>query len=431
MSLRSRLLVAIILALLLSFGFGAGAATWQAARAVRIELTAALDSAYASAAAALAGAASAGGQVDEGELRRIVAAFDGNRHVRAELTESGRGIHIASSLARAGAQPGWFLATVQPVIPPVALEAGTARLVLTPDAANESFERWSELRQALLLLAFSALVSGILASVTAARALAPLTKLSEGLARLGQGRSGVRLDVAGPPEIAALATSFNTLSQTLQTTREQNQRLHRQAAVIAEEERAEIARDLHDEVGPLLFAITAYTATIGTLVAERDLAGIPPHLAAIQEAASAIQLQVRDMLGRLNDVSPQPACLASALDGLVGFWRGVQTDIDFRVDTAMEEAALTSDLRETLFRIAQEGISNAVRHARPRRVSVQVVQDGRTVSLAVADDGAGGPEGPGYGLAGMRARAAASGGALRIERARGWTVTATLPLPAP
>lgn len=430
MSLRSRLLAAIILALLLSFGFGAGAAIWQAARAVRIELSAALDSASGSAAAALAGAASAGGQVDERELLRIVAAFDGNRHVRAELSDTRRGIHIASSLARAGDQPRWFLATVRPVIPPVALDAGTARLVLTPDAANESFERWSELRQAVLLLGFSALVSAILTSVTAARALHPLTALSEGLARLAQGRPGVRVDAAGPPEIAALATAFNALSQTLQTTREQNQLLHRQAAVIAEEERAEIARDLHDEVGPLLFAITAYTATIGTLVAERDLPGIPPHLTAIQAAASAIQLQVRDMLGRLNDVSPHPACLALALDGLVGFWRGVQADIDFSVETAMEETALTSELRETLFRIAQEGISNAVRHARPRRVRVQVVQDGRTVSLSVADDGAGGPEGPGYGLAGMRARAAAAGGAIRIQSAAGWLVTATLPLPA-
>ncbi len=417
--LRTRLVAAIVLALLLSFAAGAGLAAWQAARSVRTELTAALDGARASAAAAMP---------DAGELARIVASFDGNRHIRAALHDASGRIVAASTPAAAGAAPRWFLTAISPTLAPVKLRAGSFALVLSADAANEGFERWSELRETVAVLALFCAVAAGVCSLTATHALRPLGGLSAGFARLASGARDVRVPQAGPPEVAALTASFNTLAAALQTARDHNLDLQTQANLLAEEERTEIARDLHDEIGPLLFAITAFTATIGRLAAEGDVSGIAPQLRAIQDATSAIQSEVRDMLGRLHDVTPQAASLADMLENLAAFWRKVQPDMVFTLHMDAASQALCGRPGETLFRVAQESVSNAVRHGRPRHVAISAGQtDGQAV-LSVRDDGQGGPALPGYGLTGMRARVAACGGRLTIGHGAGWTVTASLPL---
>jgi two-component system sensor histidine kinase UhpB len=426
MSLTLRLVTAIVLALLLSLAAGAGLAARQAIRAVQTELASALDGARVGAATALS-AAAADGVLDAAEERRIVASYDGNRHLRARLLDAAGHVLAASRPAPGGAPPAWFMAAVSPPLAPVTLRAGADRLVLSADGANEGFERWTELCREIGGLALFCLLAAGLCTLTARRALRPLTALSGGLARLGDGDCHVRVTEAGPPEIATLARSFNTLSAALQAVRDQNQRLHRQAVLLAEEERTEIARDLHDEIGPLLFAVTAFAATIGRLAEAGDLPGIGPQLRALQAATEATQLQVRDMLGRLHDVTPQSACLADLLESLVAFWRPVQPTTDFALEVDPGAGALSGAVGETLFRIAQESVSNAVRHGRPPRIALRAtLADGAAV-LRVADDGRGGPEAPGYGLAGMRARAAAVGGQLDIRPGAGWVVTVTVP----
>ena len=153
---------------------------------------------------------------------------------------------------------------------PLAPTGGAGTLRLSTNPANEVFERWSAVWDSVMLLALFSLSAAFLCSASVGRAMMPLTGLSAGLRRLGQGEADVRLLETGPPEIAALARAFNQLSEALRTVQAQNIRLQTQILTLAEEERAEIARDLHDEVGPHLFAITTFAATIGRQLAERD-----------------------------------------------------------------------------------------------------------------------------------------------------------------
>jgi signal transduction histidine kinase len=89
---------------------------------------------------------------------------------------------------------------------------------------------------------------------------------------------------------------------------------------------------------------------------------------------------------------------------------------------------LPDAVRECLYRAAQEGISNAVRHGAARHVTVDGdCRDGWVV-MQISDDGTGGAEKTGLGLAGMRTRAAALGGGVAIDRGTGWRVTVKLPL---
>jgi two-component system sensor histidine kinase UhpB len=429
MSLQTRLLAAILLAMLIGFSVGAGLAAWQAARTVHDELAASLVNARQSTSAALgnlqAGAAGAA------DLRRIMEAYDSSRHIQAALLGPGGQVLAVSRPEGAPAPPGWFLRLVAPSLPPV-IEAvrgtpGIVALRLQADPASEAGERWTELRARVASFAIFFVLAGALCSLTVTHSLRPLHLLAQGLARVGRGERQAAMPEAGPPEIAALAKAFNVMAAALRAAEAQNRRLSQQVLTIAEEERADIARDLHDEIGPLLFAVTTFSAAIGRQVQTGDLASVPASLQAIQDAAARMQRDVREMLSRLHESAPPPD-LADALHDIADFWRSVRAEIEFAETVMLPEAALSAPLRECLARAAQEAISNAVRHGNPSRVEARIAVEHGDVLLTVRDDGAGGPEGPGLGLPGMRARAAALGGSVTVTRGAGWTVTVRVPL---
>jgi two-component system sensor histidine kinase UhpB len=436
MSLQSRLLAAIFLALLVSFSVGAGLATWHAARSVHDELAVSLASARQGTLAGLANLAP--GDAGATQLRRLLQAFDGNQHVQAALLDADGHVVLASTQGVGTGAPAWFLKLVAPrlkkVLAPVSSVPGVRAFRLEADAASEAGERWTELSERVASLGVFFVVAALLCSVTVGRSLRPLTALAQGFSRVGRGELRAELVEAGPPEIATLAGAFNRMAAALRSAEAQNRRLSQQVVTIADEERAEIARDLHDEIGPLLFATANFAAAIGRMVETGDLGAVPAQLRSIQDATAQVQREVRDMLGRLHDGETAPADLATAVAELASFWRGVRPETVFAAEIAASCARLGAAARECLFRAAQEGVSNAVRHGAPLHVWIGAqVCDGLAV-LSVRDDGAGGVEGAdltqGLGLAGMRARAGALGGRVEIDRVGGWTVSVHLPLEA-
>jgi signal transduction histidine kinase len=116
---------------------------------------------------------------------------------------------------------------------------------------------------------------------------------------------------------------------------------------------------------------------------------------------------------------------------LLDFWRRVRPQTVFSLEGGDGEPSLGQDAEEALFRVAQEGVSNAVRHGAPAHVTVSVARGPGTLSLSVADDGGGGACRPGHGLTFMKARVTSAGGSLAIVPGQGgrhgWTVTATVP----
>src|SRR5579859_538207 len=161
----------------------------------------------------------------------------------------------------------------------------------------------------------------------------------------------------------------------------------------------------------------------------------------IQAAVGHTQRLVRDILGRLRPTELIELGLKAAIDELVAFWSARQPGIAFSVRVPDDEdLPLADEVRETVYRVVQEGLNNAVRHGRPGRIEITVARaDGGEILARVSDDGApsGKPEGDGFGLRGMRERVAAAGGRLTISRgdgdrgaggrgAGGWTVAARL-----
>ena len=90
---------------------------------------------------------------------------------------------------------------------------------------------------------------------------------------LEDGHYATRLDLPKVKELAVITEQFNTLAGALDSARDENSRLYRQLITVQEEERREIANELHDEAGPCLFGITANASSIQTLAAQRRRAG--------------------------------------------------------------------------------------------------------------------------------------------------------------
>ena len=144
-----------------------------------------------------------------------------------------------------------------------------ATVILQADPVNELGEVWGESRDAVLVLAVFALLSALLICTAVGRALRPLENLSTAFERIGEGDYHGTLPEHGPPELARLATGFNRMTQRLAMAAAQNRRLNERLLTLQAEERADLARDLHDEVGPMLFAVDMTAATIERLVEHR------------------------------------------------------------------------------------------------------------------------------------------------------------------
>lgn len=198
-------------------------------------------------------------------------------------------------------------------------------------------------------------------------------------------------------------------------------------------EREGLARDLHDVVAHHVSAI-AVRAQAGIAVAEHRPEAAVEALRVIETEASRALSDMRSMVRVLRDddradlrPSPTIADLRDLADP------GAAPPVAVHVDLGDESSgrALPPALQTSVYRLAQEAVTNARRHARDATgIDVSVRVDDRAVHLRVHDDGGpSGPAGPGFGLRGMSERAALLGGtcAAGPDETGGWTVVATLP----
>ncbi len=430
MSLRLRLLVGLASVLVLSLGLAAALACVQAIQSVRTELQAALSGGV-QAATDLAAALGAGA-TDPAPLVRLVAAFDGNRHVQVALLDASGAARATSRLLEpADPPPDWFVWLVRPDLPDRRVPAGPFTLRLRADPVNEVSEVWEGFGDDAIGLGTFCVLAGALTLTVLTRALRPLAQLSAAFPRLAAGQWGTRVAVAGPPEVARLAHGFNEMATRLAAAEQETRRLQAQLQTLQEEERADIARDLHDEIGPLLFAANLATVGIRDGAEGRADAALVQDARGLQELIGRMQAEVRALLGRLRSSPVEDLGLAEAIDGLAAFWRGRYPSVRLQVRVALARQP-DAAIAEALYRCVQEGLANAFRHGRPGQVEVSVRASSAGVVASVADDGPGGGaavEGGGLGLLGMRERVAALGGAVSAGAAagQGWVVTAELP----
>jgi signal transduction histidine kinase len=199
------------------------------------------------------------------------------------------------------------------------------------------------------------------------------------------------------------------------------------------EERMRIAREVHDVVGHSLVAITLQ-ARAGLRRLPRSPQRTGQALREIETLASRALEETRTAVATIRsgtDVTalhPQPTL--ADLPDLLESMRGADLEVHLKVDPAASE--LAAHLQSAAYRIVQESLSNAAKHARPARADVRITHAGEVLTVEVTDDSANAAPaaGDGSGLRGMRERAEQLGGSLEAGPApdRGWRVRARLPV---
>lgn len=217
------------------------------------------------------------------------------------------------------------------------------------------------------------------------------------------------------------------LRQTEQRALEAERTREEAALRRAGEERLRIARELHDSLTHSI-SIVKLQAGVAVHLARKRGEEVPPALLAIQEAGGEAMRELRATLEILRTDEPTgtPALLVERA-------RAAGLAVDLSVTG--EECALPAPLDRAVYRIVQESLTNAARHAGPAKVRVQLAFGNEDVTIRVEDDGAADPDRPpqpGHGLTGMRERVTALGGTLRIgpRAGGGFSVCAELPLGA-
>jgi two-component system sensor histidine kinase UhpB len=424
MSLRGQFFLSVILALLVALSLLAAVACWHARRSVENEMAMALQAADRIVDNALVSLPRAGA---DAYLARLVRSFDGNRHVRVSLIEGGRTI-LASRLAPPDAAPRWYRRLLE--IPTdsrldTAPQLGGRALLVATDAHNEIAEDWVQFRDGATLLALFSLLTMGLVHLAMVRISGPIARLARGFEKLGGGDYESRVRPGGPREVRALAGDFNRMAGRLGALQADNRRLARQTIAIQEEERADIARDLHDEMGPFLFAMRVDADAIAVAAEADGHRAIAARARTLGEAAGHIQRHVRSILKQLRSEGLAETGLAAALANLAEFWQRRHEGIRMHLDIAAAGRGFGADADAAIYRLVQEGLTNAVRHGGARtvwlaiRAGAGVGGDIREdMEVILEDDGTGlsdGGDAEGMGLKGMRERLAVLGGALTLS----------------
>ena len=334
------------------------------------------------------------------------------------------------------------------------------RVVAAADRVAVTARAWHQMRVVAGMAAAMAAGMAVLAALVLGHALAPLGTIAGGLRRLEHGDYAGRLPAFRTREFGRISDAVNDLASRLARTTAERAALTRRLFQVQEEERRALARDLHDEFGQCLTAAGALAASI-QVGAPAERADLAEDARAIGRITAQMMATLKGALARLRPPDLDEVGLAASLRAMVGGWNlgggtlaggtlaggtlagGMLAGgpsgagrTTFDLDVADDLGAVPPQAALSVYRIAQECLTNAVRHGRPSRVSVSVARGEGGVALTVDDDGGGDPArvvtAAGFGLLGIRERIEALGGALTIGPAAGGVrVSALIPVAAP
>jgi two-component system sensor histidine kinase UhpB len=437
-SLRLRLIVSIAAVLVTILVLGSVLVYWHAVHEVEVEMRAAVA----------VGEHTIHNAVDDVEeaasplrhLELLIADFDGDRHLQASLIGlDNRVLYRSSPLPPSDPAPDWFyrLLAARSVTSLIYLPTPFARfgtILLETDSRNEISEVWGSVMLTLAILVIFCVLNAVLVYWVTGRALRPLDAVSAAFNAMGTGNYGLRVKEQGPRELAQLCRGFNQMAEQLTEIESRKHRLEHQLAAVQEEERSELARDLHDEIGPLLFAVSI---DLSVIQQDEIVQGTPiaARIESLRDSIARIYKDVKAILGRLRPATLVDLDLAQAAESLVAFWQTRYPAVEFHLRVPAESFGTRID--DTIYHLILESLSNALRHGQPTRIDISVSLEEDEVLTVIADNGVGlKPErhGLGFGLIGMQERVKSLGGALRVENApvgTGVVVSANLALHLP
>jgi signal transduction histidine kinase len=292
-------------------------------------------------------------------------------------------------------------------------------------------------RMSLLVAGFAAIVLGLAfaSARTARRTAKRITRTTKDVRGISRDDLATRVEVTGNDELSQLAEAFNDRMDDLAEAREAERGFLKQTVDTAEAERMRLAAELHD--GPIqrLTGLLYRVELLGTRISRGESDQLPGLVNETQTKLSAEISTLRNMLSELRPPVLDERGLGPALqDYISDFSRreGINCELDVQVDGRVAES-----LETTMYRVAQEALSNVGKHSEANNVNLALRADNGSIHLLVADDGVGfdtdeirdGSGGMQFGVTSMRERVRMAGGRFELASVRGagTTVRATFP----
>jgi signal transduction histidine kinase len=344
--------------------------------------------------------------------------------------------------------PLWFAAAVQKLFGTHAavarsistrnVTAGTVSAIADPDAAISL--AWQHIVDNIHVALLMALAIAFFASLAIAHTLAPAQQIVAALQRMAHGQYRTSLPRFRSMELAMIGQAVGDLGERLAQATEERAVLTRRLLEIRNDERRALARELHDEFGQNLSAILAFASIIeATGAREQAKTGVAQDARMISQATHRIMACLRGTLNRLRHPPAEELGLEACLVSLVDSWRSQNAAQPMiQLDMQGDFADVRGTVAATAYRVAQECLTNSLRHSAAREIVLRIERRTGTENallIRVEDDGGGDAakveQSTGFGLTGIRERVTALGGSLSIARARrGVSVAATIPLAA-
>ena len=342
--------------------------------------------------------------------------------------------------------PAWFDQLVSPPLSVQAIEFADGRLVVRSNASRAVLDAW-DYAVALaggglaLLLVVNALVIWLVG-----RTVRPFAQIVAALNRVQGGRFDARLPPLAGTEASSIGVAFNRMVSELQAHIETERRAIRAELQLSdsreltrwidqhiERERHLIARELHDELGQSVTALRSMALSVAQRVATFD----PEAEAAarlIAEESSRLYDAMHGIIPRLTPLVLDNFGLGEALGDLVERTRRSQPEVQIALQVELGEAALSNEAALTLYRVAQEGLTNALRHGQAHAIRLTVKAAAKALTLTLDDDGRGlaadwSQRAGHHGLRWLTERVEALGGELLIGAAEPCGVALQVRLP--
>ncbi len=332
--------------------------------------------------------------------------------------------------------PDWFVDFMAPPLEPQKMDFPDGTLVVRADPSRAALDAWDQFAVLFMAALGVLVVLNLIVYWVVGRTVKPFGQIVAALNRIEAGQLDVTLPRLPGTEAAAIGAAFNRMvvgvSERIEAERRAAQAEHelsdrrdlaRWIDRHLEQERRLIARELHDELGQSVTGMRSLALSVAQRVAVAD-----PEAAraanVIAEESSRLYDAMHGLIPRLAPLVLDAFGLADALRDLVERTRvsQPQASVELRID--LGDVQLGSEATLALYRAAQEGLTNALRHGQARHLSVSLHAESEGAKLQVTDDGQGlapdwrekaRQDGGHYGLRWLAERVEALGGVLRID----------------
>lgn len=286
--------------------------------------------------------------------------------------------------------PKWFEKMVQPPVETVERRIRYGTLVVSSSAAGSIREAWSGFRQLMWVGLFFFVLLNLMVYALLSHSLKPIKPILTSINRMERGDLSTRLPTFTLPEFNRIGHSLNRMAESLAMERqlEENRQLTQLIQTHIEDERRSLARELHDELGQYVTAIKTFAVAIANKAKDKS-PDIAANAQTIVGAANQIYEGMHSIIRQLRPGALDNLGLSETLRDAMHYWQTLHASVRFELKLNGQLDDLGESLNINVYRIVQESINNALKHAQAKNIEVSLTLLENELHLLIKDDGVG------------------------------------------